>query len=306
MPIITAAARCLEETVRSGSIRKAAEILNLSASAVNRHILNLEAEYGIALLERLPRGVMATEAGHLMVARIRAWREEMAETSQQFDQLRGQGRRKIAIGLNECVAENLLPNVMAAMREAGPDISFSVTVGGSDDLSAALVAGKLDAVVAFNLRRSTDFWILSSVTIPVGVVTRKDHALAERESLNLADCVGHSIILADDSLTLRPLLDALFKGAGTTSDFLVTSNSIDVIKSAVGRGMGITLLTPLDIAGELQADSLRFICLKEPALNETLSIAVRDDREMPAATKLFCAEMTKEMTRASTISKRPV
>ena len=53
--------------------------LNVSPSAVNRQILKLEAEYGVALFERLPRGVSLTEAGRILVADIDAGSTTMRE-----------------------------------------------------------------------------------------------------------------------------------------------------------------------------------------------------------------------------------
>ena len=55
----------VDEVARSGSIRKAAEQLNVTASAVNRRIMDLEEELGAPLFERLPRGVRLTTAGEL-------------------------------------------------------------------------------------------------------------------------------------------------------------------------------------------------------------------------------------------------
>ena len=52
--------------VRIGSVRAAAEALNVAASAVSRHIIEMEAEIGQPLLERLPRGVVPTEAGRVV------------------------------------------------------------------------------------------------------------------------------------------------------------------------------------------------------------------------------------------------
>ena len=47
----------VDEVARSGSIRKAADQLNVTASAVNRRIMDLEEELGARLFERRPRGV---------------------------------------------------------------------------------------------------------------------------------------------------------------------------------------------------------------------------------------------------------
>ena len=46
----------IEAVMRAGSIRKAAEDMNLTASALNRRIQNFEQEFGSLIFERLPRG----------------------------------------------------------------------------------------------------------------------------------------------------------------------------------------------------------------------------------------------------------
>src|ERR1700742_413309 len=57
--------RYVDAVGRYGSIRKAAEALHVVSSALNRRILDLEAELGSPLFERLPRGVRPTAAGEL-------------------------------------------------------------------------------------------------------------------------------------------------------------------------------------------------------------------------------------------------
>ena len=60
------------EIARTGSIRKAAEQLNLTPSAMNRRIQDLEAEVGTPLFERRPRGVKLTTAGEMFVRYARS------------------------------------------------------------------------------------------------------------------------------------------------------------------------------------------------------------------------------------------
>ena len=57
----------INEVARTGSIRRAAEQLNLTPSALNRRIQDVEAELGTAIFERLPRGVRLNAAGELLI-----------------------------------------------------------------------------------------------------------------------------------------------------------------------------------------------------------------------------------------------
>src|SRR5438309_1822445 len=62
----------VDAVARYGSIRKAADALNVASSALNRQILDLEMDLGAPLFERLPRGVRVTSAGEafLVYARL--------------------------------------------------------------------------------------------------------------------------------------------------------------------------------------------------------------------------------------------
>ena len=61
--------RYLDEVVRCGSIRKAAEVLHVAPTAVNRQILDLEAELGAPLFERIGKRLRLTPLGEMVLAR---------------------------------------------------------------------------------------------------------------------------------------------------------------------------------------------------------------------------------------------
>ena len=57
----------LREVGRSGSLTSAAAALSFTTSAVSQQIAKLEQEMGVVLIERHPRGVVLTEAGHALL-----------------------------------------------------------------------------------------------------------------------------------------------------------------------------------------------------------------------------------------------
>ena len=63
--------RCFDEVARRGSIRKAADVLHLTAAAVHQQIRNLEEQVGVPLFDRLPRGMQLTLAGEIVIAAVR-------------------------------------------------------------------------------------------------------------------------------------------------------------------------------------------------------------------------------------------
>ena len=59
-------AMCLLQIIETGTVRGAAEVLELDPSVVSRAVAKLEQDTGLTLLERRGRGVVATDAGRLL------------------------------------------------------------------------------------------------------------------------------------------------------------------------------------------------------------------------------------------------
>ena len=60
-------AHYINAVAKAGSIRQAAEALSITSAALNRRILSMEAELGVQIFERLPRGVRLSSAGELLL-----------------------------------------------------------------------------------------------------------------------------------------------------------------------------------------------------------------------------------------------
>ena len=60
----------LDEVARQGSIRKAAAVLNVASSSVNRKIISAEQDLGTRLFERIASGVELTDAGAILLEHL--------------------------------------------------------------------------------------------------------------------------------------------------------------------------------------------------------------------------------------------
>src|SRR3984957_15176862 len=91
------------EVARTGSIRKAAEQLNLTPSALNRGIRDLEAEDGRPFLERRPRGVKLTTAGEMFVRYARSQMADAERMKSQVEDLRGLRRGPVLMACSQAL-----------------------------------------------------------------------------------------------------------------------------------------------------------------------------------------------------------
>src|ERR1700747_3733578 len=116
----------VDAVARYGSIRKAAEALNIASSALNRQILDIEMDLGAPLFERLPRGVRVTSAGEAFLVYARLVISELKAVESRIEQLRGLVRGQVSVAAAESVAGELLPAAITEFQATHPYVSFHV------------------------------------------------------------------------------------------------------------------------------------------------------------------------------------
>jgi DNA-binding transcriptional LysR family regulator len=119
----------VDAVARYGSIRKAADALNIASSALNRQILDLEVDLGAPLFERLPRGVRVTSAGEAFLVYARLVISELKAVESRIEQLRGLVRGQVSVAAAESVAGELLPSAITQFQETHPYVRFHVRIG---------------------------------------------------------------------------------------------------------------------------------------------------------------------------------
>ncbi|MGH1588077.1 LysR family transcriptional regulator [Methylobacterium phyllosphaerae] len=172
------ALRYLLAVVRAGSVRAAAEVLNVAASAVSRQIIELEAQVGETLLERLPRGVVPTEAGRLVAEHAQRQADEAAVLEDQLKRLRGVQRGTISLRCGAGFLIDLLDNALAAFAQAHPGIAYQVEIGTTDGILAAIARGEADLGLVYNPPAHPDVRGVVSARQPLLAVLPKRHPLA--------------------------------------------------------------------------------------------------------------------------------
>ena len=134
--------RAFEAAVRLGSFSRAADALHLTHGAVSRRIAALEADLGLALFDRLPRGVRATEAGlklHRLVAdTLERLRQGLAEIKA--------GARPVRLSVLPSFASRWLLPRLGQLRAAEPGVELQVT---ADYGFAEVGRGQIDLAIRY-------------------------------------------------------------------------------------------------------------------------------------------------------------
>ena len=126
--------RYLDAVASAGSIRKAAEELNIAASAINRRILALEAELGTPVFERLHKRMRLTSAGEMVVSHVRQTLREHERMQTRIEDLKADtfGSKGYAIGLKD-------DSVKLLKTAAIPEATWTEVMKLRDDVIAGTI-----------------------------------------------------------------------------------------------------------------------------------------------------------------------
>ncbi|MCA3594180.1 MAG: LysR family transcriptional regulator [Methylobacterium sp.] len=232
--------RYIDVVARSGSIRSAAEKLNLTASALNRRIQDFEEELGTPIFERLPRGVRLNAAGELMIRHFRAQLAELSRVRSQVEDLSGFRRGTISIACSQALAYDLMPSMVAAYRREFPLVNFSIRVLDHRDALRALTEFEVDLALVFRPPPLPEFQILGSAEQRVRAIMQASHPLANRAMLRLRDCADFPLALPDRSYSGRQLLDEATARASFRFEPAVESNSFEFLRNFVRTEWAVT------------------------------------------------------------------
>jgi DNA-binding transcriptional LysR family regulator len=285
----------VDEVARTGSIRQAAARLHVTASAINRRIIDLEKELGAQLLERKPRGVRLTAAGELFVRYIRQQGADVERMKSHIEDLRGLRRGTVRIACSQTLAFDFLPRAIAAYRKRYPDVSFEVRVLDHERATAALADYEVDLILVFRPPRLATMQALVKVEQRLIVLMAQDHPLAAQRSIRLRDCATYPVALADRGFGGRQLLDDVCARANIRLRIVAESNSFELLRSLVGHGGLISF--QIEIGTEFPDGSglVRRMIDGRDIPRADLVFGQLRDRNLPVASAVFAEQLTRTL-----------
>lgn len=268
--------RYLDEVARRGSIRAAAERLNVSSSAINRQILELEADLGTPIFHRLPKKLRLTAMGEVLIAHVRATLKDYERVQLRIEDLKGARSGEVTIATMNGLAGGLLPSVLSRFRDAHPRVQVSVRSLFADDIVKAVMAGEADLGLAYNIPEVPGLTPTAVYHTRLGAIVGPTHPLALRSPARLTDCIEYPTVLGDQSMTIYAIVMSAFQEANIAYEPTYKSNSIEFMKAMVREAGCVTFLSRIDVAEEARKELLIYVPIRDRTLrSQTLTLVRR-------------------------------
>src|ERR1700689_353257 len=188
--------------LEEGSLRRAADRLRISQSAITRQMQSLELDLGGRVLERTSAGVRPTDGGHALAERAKTLLADYDSTVAEVRRLvRGENER-LRIGYIASAVQEYLGPALAVLRRTYPRLKVKMLDQAPGEMIIALRQGKIDlalTVLGVDLL-SRDFHTRKLATVRSLIALPISHRFATERKVSLSQLKGETFVRGPDDV----------------------------------------------------------------------------------------------------------
>lgn len=274
------------ETYQAGSIRAASNRLRIAPSAISRRLVNLEADLGARLFERLSRGLRPTPVADALARYARERRHLTELLDVELESLRGGQRGVVRFAAGEGYLSELVDGALSQFHRSHPSVVVHLAAGSTDEVVSGLLEDRIDVGLVYNPPPHQAIEVVELLPAPLYVIVPPGHALARSARIELEDLQPYAVGLLDPRHGVRRLFDAACSMAGIRPSIRFECNSIAALRRFVSSGSGIAVLPRFAAEPELAEGRVVAVRLKSRKIMDGKSgLMVKRDRQPTPATR---------------------
>ena len=240
--------RYIVEIQRQGlNVSEAAETLYTSQPGISKQVKLLEDELGITIFERSgKRFTGVTEPGRTVLDIAERILREAENLKRAAGEFAGGDSGRLVLAATHTQARYALPVVVRDFVAQHPKVKLEMHQGNPIQIAEWVAAGDADIGIA---TESLDQYP-QLITLPVRqwthcVIAPEGHPVLAVQPLSLAELAKWPLITYDTAFTGRSRINRAFERIGVEPNIALTALDADVIKTYVGLGLGLGIISAL-------------------------------------------------------------
>jgi DNA-binding transcriptional LysR family regulator len=265
---------------RTGSLGAAGREFGLTQQAVSARLASIEAQTGVALVVRTPRGSQLTPAGVV----VAEWADRLLDVAEHVDtglaSLRSERRKRVKVAASLTIAEQLMPRWLVSLQVAANRL-------GAVTPEVIMTATNSDHAITAVRDGNVDLGFIETPYLPKGIRSRvvghdelvlivpADHKWAHRQRPVTAAELSQTPLVTREtgSGTRDSLTAALHQALGDSAEQahpVLELSSAAAVRAAVAAGAGPAVMSRLAVADDLAIGRLRTVAVPELDLRRQL------------------------------------
>lgn len=239
--------------VRTGSISKAAIEMNLTQAAITLQIQSLERDLQIELFHRNGQKMELTKNGKMLYSQSIHYVQGIDDLFESFTNFIDNTKlNNINVAANHACISYILPEYIKKFKDENPNVRFQIRNLSKNECIARLLNKEIDMFIyPLDLEGiPNEFEFLPIVKYKPILLTRKNHPLAKKKKITLADVSNYELLRIDPDLITLPAFEELLKANNIRSHIEFEMSDWEILKKFVKADIGVAMISNIILEGE--------------------------------------------------------
>lgn len=268
------------------SFTRAAEALHLSQPGVSMQVKQLESAVEMALFEQIGKRIDLTDAGRVMQRLSRAVTEQLRETEQAIDELKGVegGRLRVSVATT---VNYFASRLLSAYCAKHPKVQVSLDVTNRESVIRKLTENSTDIVLMGQPPAGLNVEAQPFMENPLVVIAGPQHPLAGKQRIPLAKLSQETFLIREPGSGTRLAMERFFEEQGTKPAASIEMSSNEAIKQSVEAGLGLGIVSEHTIQLEKDAGHLVVLDVRHFPIRRQWYVVHHRAKRLSAAARAF-------------------
>jgi LysR family transcriptional regulator, transcriptional activator of the cysJI operon len=271
------------------SFTKAAQINNITQSAVSQQISALERTFKSLLIERSKKKFRLTREGQALYDYSKQIIQTYESLHSKLQELKDIISGTIRVATIYSIGLHDLPPYIKRFMKSYPTVNVHVEYRRANQVYEDVLSNVVDlGLVAYPIKDSK-LEIIPLRKEPLVLVCHPNHPFAKQKTVKLKALAGQKIIGFEPDIPTRKALDKILKEYGVEVKHVMEFDNVETVKRAVEIDAGISIVPMGTIGQEIAKQTLVAVPIEDGDFFRPLAAIYKKNKVLSPAMKQFLA-----------------
>jgi DNA-binding transcriptional LysR family regulator len=284
------------DLVETESFTKAAQVNQVTQSAVSQQISALERVFKSLLIERSKKHFRLTREGEVLYEYSKQVLQNYESLQNRLQEVKEIVSGTIRVATIYSIGLHDLPPYLKKFLKAYPTVNVHVEYRRANQVYEDVIGNVVDlGLVAYPVRDSK-LEVQQLRRDALVLICHPQHTLAKHKSIQLKELSGEKFIGFEPDIPTRRALDRILKEHHVQVQHVMEFDNIETVKRAVEIDAGVAIVPQGTVAQEVAKQTLARVELQDGEFYRPLAAIYKKNKVLSPAMKQFLATLKEETT----------
>jgi LysR family transcriptional regulator, transcriptional activator of the cysJI operon len=269
------------------SFTKAAQINNITQSAVSQQISSLERQFKSLLIERSKKRFRLTREGQVLYEYSKQILNTFDSMTNRLQEIKDIVSGTIRVATIYSIGLHDLPPYLKKFLKAYPTVNVHVEYRRSNQVYEDVLSNIVDLGLVAYPSKDAKLEVVPLRKDMLVLIAHPQHPLAKNKTLKLRELSGQKFIGFEPDIPTRRAIDKILKDEEVNVNVVMEFDNIETVKRAVEIDAGVAIVPVGTVTQEVSKNTLGAITIEDAQFYRPLAAIYKKNKVLSPAIKQF-------------------